>query len=61
MSLNGTETPSKKRRRRITVIKKKRNRDGSMSVQKELLYDMTMKQAIEAVKQRHKPEGKDKF
>ena len=45
-----------RKRKKVTIIKKRRMADGSLEVSKEHLYDMTVKQAMESVKNQHKKE-----
>ena len=37
----------KRRRKRVTIIKKRREKDGSLSVSKHQVYDMSISRAIE--------------
>ena len=55
-SLN-TDLPfgkSKAKRKKITVIRKIRMRDGSLTIQREQMYGVTIKQAVQSVKATYK-------
>lgn len=50
--------PPKIKRKRVLVISKKRNRDGSVSVSRQQMYDMTVSEAIDTVRKSINPELK---
>jgi hypothetical protein len=47
-----TQPRPPKRRRRVTIIRKRRQRDGSHAIHKEHLYNVTMSQAVEMFQKR---------
>ena len=47
--LSGDSPMGKRRRKKVTIIRKKKHRDGSIDVTKHHAYDISVKQAIENV------------